>query len=242
MSEMYTKHAVKYAEVVKDNIYNALLERPSTMALLGDLQGKDVIDMGCGSGEYAQWLLEQSVGRLTCIDISEEMIDLVKNKFGLNVHAYCQNLSQGLPLEKDNIADVIVCPLVLHYIENLTPVFESVCRVLKPGGYIVFSTHHPFADFECSESGNYFNRELVEEEWDTVGTPVKVQFYRRSLTEISEAVTNSGLLISKISEGMIDEKAKDLSESTYNHLKNNPNFIFFRCEKVHTQQNIKSDS
>ncbi len=35
MSEMYTKHAVKYAEVVKDNIYNALLERPSTMALLG---------------------------------------------------------------------------------------------------------------------------------------------------------------------------------------------------------------
>ncbi|MDR8523721.1 class I SAM-dependent methyltransferase [Shewanella fidelis] len=242
MSEMYTKHAVKYAEVVKDNIYNALLERPSTMALLGDLQGKDVIDMGCGSGEYAQWLLEQSVGRLTCIDISEEMIDLVKNKFGLNVHAYCQNLSQGLPLEKDNSADVIVCPLVLHYIENLTPVFESVCRVLKPGGYIVFSTHHPFADFECSESGNYFNRELVEEEWDTVGTPVKVQFYRRSLTEISEAVTNSGLLISKISEGMIDEKAKDLSESTYNHLKNNPNFIFFRCEKVHTQQNIKSDS
>ncbi len=56
MSEMYTKHAVKYAEVVKDNIYNALLERPSTMALLGGLQGKDVIDMGCGPGEYAQSL------------------------------------------------------------------------------------------------------------------------------------------------------------------------------------------
>ncbi len=234
MSEMYTKHAVKYAEVVKDNIYNALLERPSTMALLGDLQGKDVIDMGFGPGEYAQWLLEQSVGRLTCTDISEEMIALVKSKFGSNVHAYCQNLSQGLPLEKDNSADVIVCPLVLHYIENLTPVFESVYRVLKPGGYMVFSTHHPFADFECSESGNYFSRELVEEEWNTVGSPVKVQFYRRSLTEISEAITNTGLLISKISEGMVDEKAKELSESTYNHLKNNPNFIFFRCEKVRT--------
>ncbi|AYF20039.1 class I SAM-dependent methyltransferase [Vibrio parahaemolyticus] len=234
MSEMYTIHAVKYAEVVKDNIYNALLERPSTMALLGDLQGKDVIDMGCGPGEYAQWLLEQSVGRLTCTDISEEMIALVKNKFGSNVHAYCQNLSRGLPLEKDNSADVIVCPLVLHYIDNLTTVFESVYRVLKPGGYMVFSTHHPFADFDCSESGNYFSRELVEEEWNTVGPPVKVQFYRRSLTEISEAITNTELMISKISEGMIDEKAKELSESTYNHLKNNPNFIFFRCEKVRT--------
>ncbi len=28
MSEMYTKHAAKYAEIVKDNIYNAFLERP----------------------------------------------------------------------------------------------------------------------------------------------------------------------------------------------------------------------
>ncbi|MCA2483264.1 class I SAM-dependent methyltransferase [Vibrio sp. Vb2853] len=234
MSEMYTKHAVKYAEVVKDNIYNALLERPSTMALLGDLQGKSVIDMGCGPGEYARWLLEQSVSRLTCTDSSEEMVGLVKNQFGSKVNAYCQNLSEGLPLEVDNSADVIICPLVLHYIKDLTPIFESVHRVLKPGGYMVFSTHHPFADFECSKSGNYFERELVEEEWNTVGSPVKVQFYRRSLAEISQAITNSGLVISRISEGKIDEKAKNISESTYNDLKNNPNFIFFRCEKVRT--------
>ncbi len=39
MSEMYTKHAIKYGEVVKDNIYNALLERPSTQALLDDVKG-----------------------------------------------------------------------------------------------------------------------------------------------------------------------------------------------------------
>lgn len=232
MSEMYTKHAVKYAEVVKDNIYNALLERPSTMALLGDLKGKDVVDMGCGPGEYAQWLLDQSVNRLTCLDISEEMVALVKSKLGSHVHAYQQNLSEGLPLEKENSADVIVCPLVLHYIEDLTPVFESVYRVLKPGGYMVFSTHHPFVDFECSESGNYFSRELVEEQWNTVGEPVTVKFYRRSLTEISEAITGSGLLISKISEGVIDESAKELCESTYHRLKNNPNFIFLKCEKL----------
>jgi len=232
MSEMYTKYAVEYAEVVKDNIYNALLERPSTMALLGDLTDKSVIDMGCGPGEYAQWFLTQSVGQLTCTDISDDMVTLVKDKFGSNVRAYRQDVSEGLPLEPNDSADVIVCPLVLHYIENLTPVFESVARVLKPGGYMVFSTHHPFADFECSQSGNYFSRELVEDEWNTVGTPVKVTFYRRSLTEISEAVTNSGLVISRISEGFVDEKAKELSEETYNHLKNKPSFIFFRCEKV----------
>lgn len=232
MSEMYTKHALKYAEVVKDNIYNALLERPSTMALLDSVKGKNVIDMGCGPGAYAEWFIEQSVNQLTCTDLSDDMVSLVKNKYGSKVHAYTQDISAGLPLERDDSADVIVCPLVLHYVEDLIPVFESVYRVLKPGGYMVFSTHHPFADFECSSSGNYFSRERVEEEWDTVGVPVKVHFYRRSLVEICDAITSSGLMISRVSEGHVDERAKELSESTYHYLKNNPNFIFIRCEKI----------
>lgn len=233
---MYTKYAVKYAEVVKSNIYNAHLERPSTLALLDNVKGKDVVDMGCGSGIYAEWFIKHSVNSLKCMDISEDMVSLVKDTFGAQVHAYTQDISQGLPLESDNSADVIICPLVLHYVEDLAPVFKDVQRVLKEGGYMVFSTHHPFADFECSKSGNYFEREWVEEEWNTVGTPVKVSFYRRSLTEICQAITSSGLSISQISEGNVDEQAKAISASTYNHLKNNPNFIFIRCEKARTSQ------
>ncbi|NOH26071.1 class I SAM-dependent methyltransferase [Vibrio europaeus] len=231
MSEMYTKHALKYSEVVKDNIYNALLERPSTLALLGDVKGKAVVDMGCGSGIYAQWFLEQGVSNLTCVDLSAEMIDLVKSEYGARLTAYVQDLLKGLPNEASSSADIIVCPLVLHYIEDLNVVLKDVYRVLKPGGYIVFSTHHPFADFECTTSGNYFERERVTEDWNTVGDPVEVSFYRRSLTEISDAVTSSGLFISRISEGEVDERAKAISEEAYQYLKRNPNFIFFRCEK-----------
>ena len=231
MSELYTKHAIKYDEVIKDNIYNALLERPSTIALLDNVSGMDVIDMGCGSGIYAEWFIDHKVNHLTCLDISEEMVSLVSEKFGSRVKTYSQDVSKGLPLEPDNSADVIICPLVLHYIEDLHAVFRDVQRVLKPGGYMVFSTHHPFADFECSKSGNYFEREYVEEEWNTIGEPVKVAFYRRSLTEICDAVCSSGLFISAINEGTVDIKAKSISESTYNRLQNNPNFIFMRCNK-----------
>ncbi|WP_028024193.1 class I SAM-dependent DNA methyltransferase [Enterovibrio calviensis] len=232
MSDMYTKHAAKYAEAVKDNIYNAMLERPSTLALLDCVKGKDVIDIGCGPGAYAEWFLQQSVKSLVCTDLSEEMVALVKDRFGDQVRAYTQDISKGLPSESDNSADVIVCPLVLHYVEELVPVFDAAFRVLKPGGYMVFSTHHPFADFECSPSGNYFSREQIEEEWNTVGVPVKVSFYRRSLTEICSAITSAGLLISNISEGCVDDRAKAMCESTYNHLKRSPNFIFVRCEKA----------
>lgn len=232
MSEMYTKHAGKYAEVVKENIYNALLERPSTLAMLDDVAGKDVIDMGCGPGEYADWFLTHSVNKLTCVDLSYEMVNLVSEKYGDRVNAYVQDIALGLPSEPSESADLIVCSLVLHYIEDLRPVFAEVYRVLKPSGYMVFSTHHPFADFECSASGNYFLREKVEEEWDTVGEPVKVSFFRRSLTEICDAVTASGLHISRVSEGQVDERAKQVSTSTYDYLTKNPNFIFVRCEKL----------
>ncbi|MCZ8486522.1 hypothetical protein O9993_17890 [Vibrio lentus] len=48
-------------------------------------------------------------------------------------------------------------------------------------------------------SGNYYERRFIQEEWNTVGA-VQVSFYRRSLTELCQAVTQSGLLCSKITE------------------------------------------
>ncbi|WP_375749117.1 class I SAM-dependent methyltransferase [Vibrio sp. HN007] len=231
MSEMYTKYASNYGEAVKGNIYNAHLERPSTIALLDDVKNKDVLDMGCGSGIYADWFTRNAAKKVTCLDRSPEMVALVKENHGEKVHAYVQDISEGLPVESDNSADVIICPLVLHYIKDLKPVFKDIFRVLKPGGYMVFSTHHPFVDFEYSTSGNYFECERVDDEWNTIGKPVKVSFYRRSLTELCEAVTSSGLVISTINEGKVDEQVKEMCESTYNRLRTNPNFLFVRCEK-----------
>lgn len=230
-SDMYSKYAEQYDNVIQRNIYNAQFERPNTQAMLGEIAGKAVLDMGCGSGVYADYFLSKGAASVTCLDFSAEMIALVEKKFGGKVNAYVQDLSEGLPKEKDATYDVIVCPLVLHYVEDLTKVFADVARVLKPGGYMVFSTHHPFADFECSTTGNYFDRELVQEEWNTVGTPVRVTFYRRSLTEICSAITDAGLLISQISEGTVNEKIKDESAEIYERLSKQPSFIFIKCQK-----------
>ncbi|OLQ71369.1 SAM-dependent methyltransferase [Photobacterium proteolyticum] len=229
---MYSKYAEQYDSAVQDNIYNAHFERPSMQAMLDDLSGKDVLDLGCGSGVYAEFLIKQGASSITCIDASEEMIKLVRHKLGDRVVSYTQDLSIGLPKEKSNSTDVIICPLVLHYLQDLSTLFDDVNRVLKPSGYMVFSTHHPFADFECSTSGNYFECELVKDIWDTVGTPVDVTFYRRSLTEIMTAITNSGLVVSQLSEGIVSEKVKELSLQHYEHLSNNPNFIFIKCQKL----------
>ncbi|WMO17981.1 class I SAM-dependent methyltransferase [Vibrio alginolyticus] len=236
-SDMYTTFANEYDDVIQDNIYNANLERPTLQSMLPKLVDLSVIDLGCGSGVYAQYLLAQGAAKVTCIDYAKEMVQLVAKKAevaGLSnkVEAYAQDLSKGLPNEIDASADLVISPLMVHYLEDLNPLFIDIHRVLKTGGSFVFSTHHPFADFECSKSGNYFERELVQQEWGTVGKPVQVRFYRRSLTEITNALTKNGLVITQISEGEVDEKVKEMDGETYNYLSNNPNFIFIKCQKL----------
>jgi len=153
-SELYSTYAKQYDCAIADNIYNAHLDRPTLLSMLGSVSGLDVMDLGSGPGIYTQHLLESGASKITCVDYSDEMVELVKEKFGERVSAYQQDLSLGLPKEHSATVDVMICPLVLHYLEDLSVFFSEVSRVLKPNGYIVFSTHHPFADFECTKSGN----------------------------------------------------------------------------------------
>ncbi len=229
---MYTTFAEQYDNVVQDNIYNAYLERPSLQAMLGDVNGCDVIDLGCGSGVYADYFIHRGVAKLTCIDYSPNMIEIVKRKFGDRVTAYAQDASIGLIKEASESADLIISPLMIHYLEDLSVLFNDVARVLKNGGNFAFSTHHPFADFECTLSGNYFEREFITEMWNTVGEPVEVTFYRRSLTEIMNAITDSGLVVTQLSEGKVAEEVKQISLEKYEYLSKNPNFIFIKCQKL----------
>lgn len=229
---MYTTFAEQYDSAVQDNIYNAHLERPSLQAIIGDVNALDIIDLGCGTGVYAEYLISKGAGKLTCIDYSQEMINMVQRKFGERITAYAQDASIGLVKEESESADLIISPLMIHYLDDLSTLFTDIARVLKKGGSFAFSTHHPFADFECSLSGNYFERELITEMWDTVGEPIEVQFFRRSLTELVQALTNSGLVVTAISEGKVSEKVKEMSEERYEYLSKKPNFIFIKCQKL----------
>lgn len=228
---MYTVHARDYDKAIANNIFNAHLERPSMQAMLPKLANKKILDLGCGPGAYTEYFLEHGA-TVTAIDISQEMVDIVKGKFGEQVNVYAADLSQGMPKEPDSTYDLVVCPLTVHYFEDLSFFLSDVKRVLKSDGTFYFSTHHPIVDFESSPSGDYFSRELIIEEWDTIGHPVQVQFYRRSLSEIFASIANAGLYVSSMSEGAPSTEMKKISPEHYKHLSQNPNFIFMECKPL----------
>ncbi|MCB0356405.1 MAG: hypothetical protein KDD40_05330, partial [Bdellovibrionales bacterium] len=56
MNELYFQRASEYASVIKDNIYNALYDRPSLLDLIDSEKFESCLDMGCGPGAYIKSL------------------------------------------------------------------------------------------------------------------------------------------------------------------------------------------
>lgn len=235
-SDMYSIFADEYDLAIQDNIYNAHLERPSLKALLPKLAGLNVLDLGCGSGVYAEYLLDQGVNHITAIDYSVDMIRLLKEKIKkrhqqAKVNAYVQDLSKGLVQEKEARFDLVIAPLMVHYLQDLRPLFKDVHRVLKSGGMFVFSAHHPFVDFSSSTQKNYFETEKIQEHWHTLGKPVQVTFYRRPLSDLINAITQNGLTLCQMTEGTVSPVVETMDKKRFDHLSTRPNFLFIQSMK-----------
>lgn len=228
-NKMYSQYAKEYGEAVKDNLYNALYERPSLLSMLPSVKGSSILDLGCGSGIYAKELLKRGA-TVTAIDSSIEMVSIVKSDLGKKLKVYAQDLNKGLPLEKSKKFDVVVSPLVIHYIKDLQSLFIEIARVLKAGGTFIFSTHHPMIDFKDSISGNYFETEMITQYWNTIGSKVEVSFYRRPMSELFLAIEKSGMSVTSLNEGFPDKRMKAISEETFNKLTTKPGFLFIKCK------------
>lgn len=231
-NSMYDEHASEYARVIKDNSFNAYFERPSFLAMLPDLKNKSILDLGCGPGENLKIFLGEKCSGITAVDISQAMVDIVKERYGSGVNVYRQNLNRGIPGERDSDYDLVVSSLAVHYIRNFNLLFKDIYRVLKKKGFFVFSTHHPLLDFSFSNSGDYFKTEKLTQTWQTIGRPVEVSFYRRPLSATFKALTDAGFNITGISEGITSGRLKSVFPEDYKRLRSTPFFLFVKCRKV----------
>ncbi|WP_201746221.1 class I SAM-dependent DNA methyltransferase [Veronia nyctiphanis] len=226
---MYKEYASEYDVAIQGNLYNAKFERPSLLSLLTELEGKKLLDLGCGPGVYAQELISRGAS-VTAIDNSEDMIEITRAKIGSNHKAYVQDISIGLPNEKSGEFDVVICPLAIHYLKDLNPLFSDVRRVLKHNGQFIFSTNHPNVDFRSSPSGDYFATEEINEEWHTLGRPVPVTYYRRPISALAGSISCSGMVISNIFEGLPTEELKKASLAVFEKLSTKLSFMFYVCK------------
>lgn len=226
----YDKMAKYYADFVDTKAYNAYYERPATLSLLPDVHGLSVLDVGCAGGWYTKWLVDHGA-KVTAIDLNEKMVEATRQRVGENAEIIQSDLNNPLDFIDDLSFDIVLASLVLHYLKDWTLFLKEACRVLKDNGLLVFSTHHPFADYALSCSRNYFQKELLNDSWLMDKEMVDVQFYRRPLSEIIQPVIDQGFSIEKILEPMPTEEFKNQLPDDYDRLCKQPQFLFVRARK-----------
>ena len=72
--EQYVQHRAK-----SDNP-NAVIETPIVRAMVGEVKGKDCLDIGCGYGAMASYLREKEAASYLGIDPSAKMIGAAREK------------------------------------------------------------------------------------------------------------------------------------------------------------------
>ena len=116
--------------------------RRHAVAAVNSLPGRHVLEVGVGTG-----LALRHYGptkRITGIDLSADMLALARKKVVAqhleNVEALHEMDAEKTDFEDDRF-DIAVAMFVASVVPNPQALFTEMCRVVRPGGYLLFVNH-----------------------------------------------------------------------------------------------------
>ncbi len=229
--EAYDQLAEAYAARVDTKAHNAYFERPATLSLLPDVNGKHVLDAGCGPGVYSEWLIEHGA-QVTAFDVNHKMVAAAKQRIGDRADIRVADMEKPFDFLLDEDFDLVISALALDYVLDWRKTFREFNRVLRPGGVFVYSNEHPVIKYiDHQEETNYFQTEKVEYVWRGFGPEVKVPSYRRPIGEMINPLIETGFILDHILEPVPIPKFKEVRPHDYDELHRIPNFVCFRAIK-----------
>lgn len=117
-------------------------EWASIQAMLPDLSGKRVIDLGCGYGWFCRSARAAGAAEVIGVDLSEKMLARARELTDDPGISYRLGDLEQLALPSREF-DLVYSSLTLHYLPDLAPLLTAIYQTLQPGGWLVFTTEHP---------------------------------------------------------------------------------------------------
>lgn len=194
---------------------------PCVEKLVGNVEGKMLLDAGCGEG-YLSRHYSRKGAIVTGVDISNALIEICRSLPSDNLNYHVGNIC-NLDFIADRKYDIVLCNLVLLNVPCLKEALDEFYRILKPDGSLVFSIVHPSFNFygpgkwEMGERDidtrrrkgqffkvdQYFDERKYDHIWKTRAGdsfPQPISFFHRTLTTYMRGVIESGFVISRIEE------------------------------------------
>ena len=106
-----------------------------------DLSGKDVVEVGSGRGGGPSYIARRLKPRsMLGIDLSDKAVDFCNQTYAVDGLSFRQGDAEHLPLPNASV-DVVVNLESSHCYGSMEQFLSEVHRVLRPGGYFLFSDH-----------------------------------------------------------------------------------------------------
>lgn len=221
---------------------NDLIEIPNFRGLVPDVNGKKILDLGCGYGENDRFYKEKGADYVLGIDISEHMIEEANKLNKIDGIDY-----KVMPMEEINSInekfDVVISSLAFHYVEDFDTLIRNISNLLKKDGYLIFSQEHPnttcIVYTDQVKKGHtiigdkYFG---LFSDYNRLGKRTKEWFghnvikYHRNFEEIINTLIKYNLTIDRILEPKPTEEMIQKNPKYINQW-DRPFFLFVRAKK-----------
>ncbi len=244
--QIYNDNAKKWLRMEPSSLSD-FTARPLVFDACGELNGRSVLDIGCGEGYCARELKRRGAGDYLGLDLSTEMIAAAtaqeaKERLGIEYKA-----CNVLDYQPDRHFDLCIAVFLFNYLKvaDMQKVFAMAYEALSPQGTFIFSVPHPFFPFVRSEQAppfyfssegkNYFtdvDQQLEGEIWKRDGEPLHVQCVHKTFSDYFTSLRKAGFSkMPEVTELSVTPELVELDEAFFSPLQNEPLHVLFRIEK-----------
>ncbi len=234
-------------QVGDDGDSNRILNSdPVLWQFVGDVSGRTILDVGCGTGYLARKLHSRGA-HVIGIDFSEEMIRLARAKDS-QIDFHVDSCSE-LRTINDSSVDVVVANYVLMDTPDLVGTMRAFQRVLQPGGIVVVVFSHPCFPQGRATAGNsdggiayqwsfpYFEpQKCVDPPWGHFSS--EFIWFHRPLSDYWKAFVQAGFEVIDFEEPRIAKDRYHMAgnERKLNNSKSRPYSVAFKLKKREQNQ------
>lgn len=163
--EEYNKIYLQYERTTQTPLRRFVFDY-SLKEYLGDLKGKRVLDLACGSGYSTDMILKSGAKEVVGIDISDKQIDLARSRYSGNnsVKFFVKDATNNLSILGK--FDVVVAMWLLHYSptkEYMKQILQNVRQVIEPDGFFINAINNPKTNFNYNDYGTKISSDSKRE-------------------------------------------------------------------------------